>query len=129
VPLAYNVNNMRAIVLLIDTISNEIKNSNGAPLIAGTGLPETANAVNSFNVFPNPFADEASLVFRLAKPENVSVRISTLVGETITNYEAGTMPSGEHTMSLNGKNLPAGMYLVTLKAGTGSVIKKVMLSK
>ncbi len=130
VPAGWNVAKTRATVLLINTNTYQIMNANGAPLIAvPTGLSEVSNQPFMFNVYPNPFTDEANIVFNLDKPESVTMGVTNLLGQTITVYRPGTLATGEHTITLSGKYLSPGLYFVTLSDKNGSSTKRVMLNK
>ncbi len=129
VPVQYNAAKMRAIVLLVDTITHQVRNSNGAPLIAtATGISNLNREDQMLKIFPNPFSTQANVLFKLDKPEEVSMRLTNLLGETIAEHNS-LMPAGEQTITINGKNLSVGMYLVTLKAGNTSVTKRVVINR
>jgi hypothetical protein len=55
--------------------------------------------------------------FTLAQQENVTLAVSDLAGRTIATIAKKHLNQGQHTISYNYRNLPAGCYLVTLKAG------------
>ena len=130
VPAGWNAAKMRATVLLVNTTTYQVMNANGAPLInVLTGLSEVSNQPFMFNVYPNPFTDEANIVFNLDKPEAVSLRVTNLLGQTVSVYQPGNLASGEHSITLYGKYLSPGIYLVTLSDNNGSSTKKLMLNK
>ena len=109
IPAGWNVAKMHAIVLLVNTTTHQIRNANDAPLIpVATGIGEVQPGQFAFNVFPNPFNNEANIVFNLAQPGNVTVRVANMVGQTISVYEPGLMASGRHNITLNGTNLSPG---------------------
>ena len=82
-----------------------------------------------FNVYPNRFTDEANIVFNLDRPEAITMRVTNLLGQSISVYQPGTLATGEHTITLSGNYLSPGLYLVTLSDTNGSSTKKVMLNK
>ena len=51
--------------------------------MAPTGLNEVLNQPFAFNVYPNPFTDEANIAFNLAQPENVTLQVTNLLGQII----------------------------------------------
>lgn len=131
IPAGYHEQNMRAIVLLIDSLSGEIKNANDAPLFVSVPLAiqETHAGSSTFNLFPNPFTDEATLILNLEKAETVSIRLTDLLGETHSAFNEGTLNAGKHVLVISGKNLTAGMYFITMKTGSSSVTRKVLIQK
>ena len=130
IPAGWNASRMRATVMLINTTTSQILNANGAPLInVPTGLNQVSNEQFNFNVFPNPFSNEANIVFNLDKSENITVRVSNLLGQTVSLYQPGTLASGEHTITLSGQYLSPGVYMITLSDNNSSSTRKVILNK
>ena len=130
VPDTFIDTRIRAIVMLINTTTGQVLNANGAWLTPSlhTGVEDVSNST-ALQVFPNPFSNETNLMFKLNKAEEVSVQVTNLLGETVSVFENTLMPSGEHTLVLNGNKLATGIYLVTLKAGNAAVTKRIMVSK
>lgn len=131
IPVAFQPQNMRAIVLLIDSLTGEIKNSNSALVLPPipVGIQEASSVTSSFNVFPNPFTEEATLILNLNKSETVSVCVTDILGVTHSEYNAGILSAGQHALQINGKYLANGVYFITMKAGETNLTRKVLIQK
>jgi flagellar hook assembly protein FlgD len=63
----------------------------------------------------------------LDKAANVSVAIYNVAGAQIMNLNEGLKSVGNHNMTINANNLPAGVYYYTLTADNYSVTKKMIV--
>ncbi len=128
VPAGSNPVHMRAIVMLINTTTGQIVNSNHG-VLSPTGVTEISNSVAGFNVYPNPFSTTSNVNFNLKNESNVTVTVGDVLGQTVMNVFSGTMAQGDHSIAVNGTNLPAGIYFVTLKAGENTMTQKISIIK
>ena len=79
--------------------------------------------------YPNPFNPTTVIKYSLATESLVSLKVYNTLGvevATIVNDHQGV---GEHQVSFFGDNLPSGTYFYTLRAGTFSQTKRMVLSK
>lgn len=67
--------------------------------------------------YPNPFNPETVITFTLQKPEYVSLKIFDMLGREVKILIDGMKPPGEYKMKFSAKELPAGIYYYTLRAG------------
>jgi hypothetical protein len=63
---------------------------------------------------PNPFKGTTQFNINLQNSSNVTVNISSVVGQQISSVNYGRMSEGVHTMTIDGANLSAGVYLYTV---------------
>jgi len=130
IPATYRPERMRAIVLLIDTMTGNIKNANGVNLSTViSGVHEDKTTVASFNVSPNPFHNETTLNFSLSAEEHVLVRVSNVLGQDLFKHNMGLLESGGHSIVIDGENLAPGTYFATLKTDQGSFTKTIVVNK
>jgi hypothetical protein len=94
-----------------------------------TGVNEVSSIANSLNVYPNPFTNEATVEFALAESDIVNITMHNVLGETVSSTVYGSMNTGEHSIKLDGSNLDAGIYFITLNAGQNKITKKVIINK
>jgi photosystem II stability/assembly factor-like uncharacterized protein len=92
---------------------------------------EDAASLSAFRVYPNPFRETATLEFTLAKPENVSVRITNMKGKIVFVSFPGRLQSGHHSLALNVENgasggIGPGAYVLELIAGNARYPVKVV---
>lgn len=88
--------------------------------------------VNNFNLsqnYPNPFNPSTKINFTLAERSNISLKVYDLLGREVANLISGDKGAGSYSIPFNGSNLASGLYIYTLKAGSNSISKKMMLMK
>ncbi len=127
--VAPNINKMKSIILLIDTNTGYIVNSNHASLFGNVGTPEIGNVLTKLDIYPNPFSATTNIGFSLEKPMNVKLTITNILGAEVDAHDNGMMSEGSHNMVYNGSHLPAGMYFLTIKAGDNSITQKITIQK
>ncbi|MDB5255952.1 MAG: chitinase [Chitinophagaceae bacterium] len=75
-------------------------------------------------VSPNPFSNEATLQFSLKDGGQTKVTISNMIGASPITLVDQYFAPGDHSLALNGLNLPSGIYLCTLtNAGHTKAVK------
>ncbi len=113
-------NNQTVIVWQDDRIDNGIYtqnlNGDGAFGII-TGLSELKSFL-SINLYPNP-SHSPLISITSNKPEVATLTISTLEGKECSRKEY-SLASGINEIPLNGDQLTAGLYLITLQSTQGS---------
>jgi len=100
-------------------------------LVASSNDKATSSSTDgSFNVYPNPFSDKASVEFRLAQAQNYSLELYDAKGSLVTRIAAGAAEAGKYySYQVQSQNLPEGIYLVRLSAGKASQSFRIRLSK
>ncbi len=79
---------------------------------------------------PNPFREEAKLTFTLPATESVTMTVYNAVGNKVATLINGDLISaGDHEVTLSGHDLPQGVYVVRLTAGSFSMLREVVLVK
>ena len=66
---------------------------------------------------PDPFRDVTTISFGLPQTCEVRLDVHDVSGRLIRRLADGIMPAGEHSATLEGSGLPAGVFLVRLTAG------------
>jgi hypothetical protein len=100
-------------------------------------LTVAQNLPTSFSLsqnHPNPFNPTTRIEFALPEESLVSVEIYNLLGEKVRilvneKKEAGNFNVIWDSKDNNGIEMPAGVYLIQMKAGSFSDMKKMMLVK
>lgn len=119
---------MKAIVLLINNQTGEIMNGAQADLLL-TGINSATNPIAGIGVYPNPFSNSINVALTLNKTQPVTINVTDMLGRVIESIDEGTLAAGNHQIALNGNNLAAGVYFVTVKTVDGEVSKKVVKSE
>ncbi|MEM9984336.1 MAG: FlgD immunoglobulin-like domain containing protein [Bacteroidota bacterium] len=102
--------------------------SDGTPLgdprwnATTSNIRRPVRMVTSLNAGPNPFREQVTLRYTLEQPTEVSVDVLDVMGRTIHAFEIPQQAVGAQDLTwdgrmANGSPLPAGHYLVRLRAG------------
>lgn len=88
----------------------------------------------SLGNYPNPFNPSTKINFDLPKASEISIEIFNVVGEKVTSLAQARYDAGSHSVSWNatdglGKKVPAGTYIVRMKAGDTVKNHRMLLIK
>jgi surface protein len=78
---------------------------------------ETEDQPTQFSLnqnYPNPFNPTTQIGFSLPQSTHVQLEIYSLLGQRISTLINGSMNSGNHRVSFDGKNLSSGLYIYRL---------------
>ncbi len=90
--------------------------------------------ITELRAFPNPFQEEVNLSFNLNQEERTTVEIFNIQGQRVHTLLSEIAPRGEHRVQWDGKDqngqpMPAGIYLIRLRAGKALINQKVVLQR
>lgn len=99
----------------------------------GTG-PAAPAATRLLGARPSPFLDATRIEYELAAPGDVALEAFDVSGARVATLERGTFPAGRRSVAWagvdeRGRRLPAGLYLVRLRAGSTSATAKVVRTR
>lgn len=78
-------------------------------------------------VYPNPAVSQVQIDFGLPRAEPISLRVYDALGREVAALVDGMQPTGEQSVVFDGADLPSGVYLVRLKAGTTQLVRRLTL--
>jgi hypothetical protein len=78
---------------------------------------EKLTASPEFTIYPNPSNSQFTFNFYLQKPSIVNLVARNSLGQIITTLLDESLIPGEHKVSWNAEELPAGIYFCRLQAG------------
>ncbi|MFW5627736.1 MAG: T9SS type A sorting domain-containing protein [Candidatus Cloacimonadaceae bacterium] len=86
------------------------------------------------DIYPNPFNPSTNVAFELAQDNEVSFKIYNLRGKEVLRLDSRQYSKGLHHISIDskthdGRELPAGVYLLKMDAGGNSYLRKMTLLK
>ncbi len=95
---------------------------------------EESNIVTQLKAYPNPFQKEINLSFNLSQEEKTTLEVFNIQGQRVHTLLSNVIPEGEHRVLWDGtdqnqQSLPAGIYLIRLRAGKALINQKVILQK
>jgi hypothetical protein len=120
------------------------KSNNNAPavesrfelVIVKPGSPDNNNeeeleqAVVLSPNYPNPFRSETTMNLELRESMHVTMEVYNIVGQKVATMVDQTMSDGSHEMSWTvPANMPSGIYLVKMEAGSTVMTRKMTLVK
>ena len=85
--------------------------------------------IKLYQNYPNPFNPATTVSFYLPRGTNVLLRITNILGETVTVLQNGYLTAGDYSMQFDGKGLSSGIYFVSLITSESSFVKKILLLK
>lgn len=81
------------------------------------------------NNYPNPFNPSTRIKVSLTRGGLVSLTVFNVIGQVVRVLENGYKPAGEYLYNVNMDGFASGVYFYTLKQGTNSITKKMLLLK
>ncbi|HUF09253.1 MAG TPA: T9SS type A sorting domain-containing protein [Rhodothermales bacterium] len=79
--------------------------------------------------YPNPFNPSTAISFELPEAAHVLLSVFDLTGREVRRLVDKTMPAGSHRAHFDAGNLPGGVYLYRVSAGSWSETRKAVLLK
>lgn len=79
--------------------------------------------------YPNPFNPSTTISFSIPERESVTLDVYNLLGQKVSSILNREMEGGSYNINFDASKLSAGIYFYTLKAGSFTSTKKMMLLK
>jgi hypothetical protein len=101
-------------------------------IIATSIITEPEHFSRAFSLhknYPNPFNPQTTISFDLPEKDMVYLKVYNLIGQEIATLVNQELDAGTHQYRFNAQNLPSGLYFYTLRAGSYSETKKMMVMK
>lgn len=92
-------------------------------------LPEDKEVLQFDVVYPNPIVDRATVTFHLLQPMHVRLDIHNLLGQRAAVLLDSIRPAGTNRVPWRTAGLPAGIYIVRLRAGSAIQSRSVVLTR
>ena len=93
---------------------------------------ETGEEFNAFVLeqnFPNPFNQSTSISFEIPRDSPVTIELYSILGQKIRTLTKMKYSGGRHVLTVDGSDLPNGIYLYKMSAGGFSSAKRLLLVK
>ncbi|MCB0631789.1 MAG: T9SS type A sorting domain-containing protein [Saprospiraceae bacterium] len=110
---------------------HQILHYTGQPLVTSTWerLPTTGIPVDLTMIYPNPTKKEGIILFSLDRQAPVRLEVISESGQVVAVLLEERLGAGDHQVSFDLADLPAGMYLCRLQTGNYTAGKKLMIAK
>ena len=79
--------------------------------------------------YPNPFNPTTQIRYSVPQTSLISLKVYTLLGEEVATLFIGNREAGQYEATFNGAEVPSGIYLVRMSAGSFSETRKMILLK
>jgi uncharacterized lipoprotein YddW (UPF0748 family) len=79
--------------------------------------------------YPNPFNPTTTIEFRIPSSDLVSLKVYDVLGREVATLVDRELAPGSYQIQFDGSNLPSGVYIVRLIAGSYSESRKMLLIK
>ncbi len=79
--------------------------------------------------FPNPFNPSTKISYSIKEEGLVTLKVYDILGKEIATLVNENKPAGIYEADFNASQLPSGMYIYKLQAGSFSDVKKMLLTK
>ena len=127
-----------------DTIPGSNTNAMGMPVAVSAqyyhistefmvvGVDDDISVPTEFSLaqnYPNPFNPSTSIKYSLAEQSPVSLKVYDILGNEVVALVNTTQGVGVHEVNFNASSLASGLYFYSLKAGSFTSTKKMMLLK
>ncbi|MBE0646645.1 MAG: T9SS type A sorting domain-containing protein [Bacteroidales bacterium] len=93
-----------------------------------SAVPEEQESVSRVKIFPNPSNGQFTLSFQSREQGIVLFELTSFDGRKVQSVER-MITMGENTIRFNQTGLPAGVYMLRMRSGDRSVIRKVVVSQ
>ncbi len=79
--------------------------------------------------YPNPFNPSTTISFAVPIASHVNMTIYNQLGQKVAELVNGEINAGFHSVQWNAGNMASGIYFCSIKAGSFSSVKKLILMK
>lgn len=83
----------------------------------------------NLNLFPNPASESVQVSLMLDQDENISIEILDKDGKVVFDAKSENAAEGLFTKTLNVSSFENGMYFVKIKAGTETMVERLIIQK
>lgn len=89
------------------------------------GLTEV-DALSDITTAPNPFNNETTISFNVKSDSEVAIVVTDMAGRTVATVPAANYATGNHSVTIDGSSLGAGVYNATLTVGGNTLTKRIV---
>jgi len=93
------------------------------PLIDDTKINNTSNSV-ALNLYPNPADDKIKISIKTTVAANFKLQIFSSTGLLIRTLSDSYFAAGDNNLSLDTKDLAAGLYYISLQSESFKIVRK-----
>lgn len=95
--------------------------------VGTTTTPEAPERFEILASAPNPFSETTTITYALPVADRVSVEVFNALGQRVQEASGERRTAGVHTVEIDGRGLPSGVYVIRVIASGGAVAQRVTL--
>ena len=88
-----------------------------------SAIGDIESAFSTFDVFPNPVIDEATIAFTLKNAGKLNLTLTSVLGQQVWSYQTQAN-EGFNVVTLPNLSLTAGTYFLNLQTESGETVSK-----
>jgi len=94
--------------------------------VSGADTPPHPSSGLALTSYPNPVSISTSIRYHVPVSAETSLTVHDMLGRLVHTVVRGHHPGGKHVAVFNATGLPPGMYLLTLRQGTQTAVRKLL---
>jgi|GEM_PF-2201867 len=111
--------------------------NNPAPLASGQSgqaeeVTEAGELAFGFSLspnYPNPFNPSTTITYEIQDPSDVALKVFNTLGQEVVTLVDRYQSAGKYSVSFEARNLPSGLYVYQLRAGSKIFNRTMVLVK
>jgi regulation of enolase protein 1 (concanavalin A-like superfamily) len=108
---------------------SEVRTFTASTTVGINAQRELPTTVTLSQNYPNPFNPSTQIEFGLPKESHVTLEVYNILGERVATLVNETMSVGYHTVRFDASQMPSGLYIYRMSAGSTTIVHKMMLLK
>ncbi len=99
-------------------------------IFVGTGVDDDFTPPSHFQLsqpFPNPFNSQTTIRFAVPQSENVRLTLTDVLGREVRRLADEEFKAGNHRLTLEAGDLPTGLYMIRMEAGSFRAGERLLL--
>lgn len=110
----YQASQVAVVAFVQNKATHAVEQAGYSEYTVGISSP---NSSNNFRIYPNPVSDNVTIEFTSSGNSPVKILVTDLLGRTVAENDLGKVVAGTNVSHLDLKNLPAGIYAVSVYDG------------
>jgi len=98
-------------------------------IFVGIDVPDAPVDFELSDGYPNPVNHQVAFSLKLDQSAAVNIQISNLMGQVISEVNKGQLAAGNHRLTMDVSNMPAGTYVCCIEIDQRKISKKIMVSR
>ena len=99
------------------------------PTTVGNSVPQLAASYELHQNYPNPFNPSTTISFKIQVSGFISLKVYDVLGREVATLVNEERKAGTHSVQFDASRLSSGMYIYSLRTGSFSASKKLLLMK